>query len=80
MKFRPFDIGAILGGGFRFDVAGQSLLLSGQYEHGFKSVREFVGKSLSYFSTHADLVQRQKAAKAAKAVGSGRDAETWNGS
>ncbi len=49
-------------------------------EHGFKSVREFVGKSLGYFSTHHDLVARQKAAKAAKAAGPGRDAETWNGS
>ena len=47
-------------------------------DHGFATVREFVGKSLPYFSTHADLVTKQKAAKAAR-VGTGRDAETWKG-
>lgn len=45
----------------------------------FASVREFVGKSLEYFSTHADLVQRQRAAKAAKAGQSGLDSKTWQG-
>src|SRR4030088_3056679 len=41
---------------------------------------EFIeaGKSLPYFSTHADLVQRQKTAKEAK-VGTAKDAETWKG-
>ncbi len=48
-------------------------------DHNFSNLREFIGKSLPYFSTHADLVQRQKAAKAARAGVSGRDAETWNG-
>jgi dihydroorotate dehydrogenase subfamily 1 len=47
-------------------------------DHRFDSVQEMVGKSLPYFSTHADLVQRQKAAKAAK-VGNAKDAETWKG-
>jgi dihydroorotate dehydrogenase subfamily 1 len=46
----------------------------------FESVREFVGKSLPYFTTHHDLVERQLAAKAAKAGASNRDAETWQGS
>ena len=47
-------------------------------DHGFASLRDFIGKSLPYFTTHADLVARQKAAKAAR-VGTGRDAETWKG-
>jgi dihydroorotate dehydrogenase subfamily 1 len=33
---------------------------------GFKSIEEFRGHSLQYFTTHADLVQRQKDAKAAE--------------
>jgi dihydroorotate dehydrogenase subfamily 1 len=47
-------------------------------EHKFETVREFVGKSLPYFSTHADLVERQRKAKAAKEVTNGRDNE-WKG-
>lgn len=47
-------------------------------DHKLGSVQELVGKSLPYFSTHADLVERQRAAKAAK-VGAGKDAETWKG-
>jgi hypothetical protein len=38
-----------------------------------------IGKSLPYFTTHADLVARQKAAKAERAHGNNRDAETWKG-
>jgi dihydroorotate dehydrogenase subfamily 1 len=47
-------------------------------DHHLQDIRELVGKSLPHFSTHAELVQRQKAAKAAK-VGQARDAETWKG-
>ena len=47
-------------------------------DHHFERVQDMVGKSLPYFSTHADLVQHQKAAKAAK-VGNAKDAETWKG-
>lgn len=36
-------------------------------------------KSLPYFTTHADLVARQKAAKAKGAHGANRDAETCKG-
>ena len=43
-------------------------------DHKLETVRELVGKSLPYFSTHADLVSRQKQAKA------NRDAEHWKGS
>jgi dihydroorotate dehydrogenase subfamily 1 len=53
-------------------------LLQFMTDHKFETVREFVGKSLPFFTTHHDLVTRQKAAKAAR-VGSGRDAETWKG-
>ena len=47
-------------------------------DHRFERVSQMVGKALPYFSTHADLVQRQKAAKQAK-VGNAKDAETWKG-
>jgi dihydropyrimidine dehydrogenase (NADP+) len=47
-------------------------------EHGFKSIEEFRGHSLQYFSTHADLVNRQKEAKRSKAGQSNRD-EMWQG-
>ena len=47
-------------------------------DHKFDSLEQLRGKSLPYFSTHFDLVQRQAAAKAAK-TGANRDAETWKG-
>jgi dihydroorotate dehydrogenase subfamily 1 len=47
-------------------------------DHRFERVSQMVGKALPYFSTHADLVQRQKVAKQAK-VGNAKDAETWKG-
>ncbi len=48
-------------------------------DHEFTDLRQFIGKSLPYFSTHHDLVSRQKQAKAEKAGHSNRDAETWKG-
>ena len=48
-------------------------------DHKFANIREFIGKSLPYFTTHADLVARQKAAKIERAGVSNRDAETWKG-
>ena len=42
---------------------------------GFNTVREFVGASLPYFTTHHDLVDRQIAAKAEKAGLKNRDLE-----
>ena len=52
-------------------------------DHRFETLRDAVGKSLPYFTTHADLVARQKAAKAAakaeREVSSNRDAATWKG-
>lgn len=41
----------------------------------FASVSEVVGKSLSYFSTHMELVQKMKAAKRSKAGETSRDNE-----
>ena len=46
--------------------------------HSFKSLDEFRGASLPYFTTHADLVRRQKEAKQAARVGVANDAE-WSG-
>jgi dihydroorotate dehydrogenase subfamily 1 len=49
-------------------------------DHGFGDLREFIGKSLPFFTTHHDLVDRQKSARDAKeAKRSGKDAETWKG-
>ena len=53
-------------------------LLEVMKDHGFETLDQMRGKALEYFSTHADLVQRQKEAKAAK-VGAARDNETWQG-
>ena len=51
-------------------------------KHGFKSIEDFRGHSLQFFSTHADLVRRQSEAKAAeKAAAKGmvtKDA-AWSG-
>ena len=47
-------------------------------EHGFGSIKEFMGKSLPYFSTHADLVERQRQAKVEKAGRGSRDND-WKG-
>ena len=44
-------------------------------ERGFETVRDFVGMSLPYFTTHHHLVDRQLAAKAAKAGQRNRDME-----
>jgi dihydroorotate dehydrogenase subfamily 1 len=52
-------------------------------DQGFENLRQFIGKSLPYFTTHRDLVERQMAAKAEKAaarVSNNKDAETWQGS
>lgn len=48
-------------------------------EHGFAHVSDFVGKALDAFTTHADLVERQAAAKAGNQGKTNRDADTWQG-
>ncbi len=47
--------------------------------HGFESIDDFRGQSLQYFTTHADLVQRQAKAKAAKRDGVVRKDTDWSG-
>jgi dihydropyrimidine dehydrogenase (NADP+)/dihydropyrimidine dehydrogenase (NAD+) subunit PreA len=44
-------------------------------ENNFETVRSFVGKSLPYFTTHHDLVDRQREAKATRAGLRNRDME-----
>ncbi len=46
--------------------------------HDFASVRDVVGRSLPWFTTHADLVERQRAARRERAGQSNRD-EMWQG-
>ncbi len=53
-------------------------------DHKFENIREFIGKSLPYFTTHFDLVERQRAARAEKDAArarsvANRDVETWKG-
>jgi dihydropyrimidine dehydrogenase (NADP+) len=51
-------------------------------DHQFTSIRDLVGKSLPYFSTHHDLVDRQRAARDAKEAArarTARDVDTWKG-
>jgi dihydroorotate dehydrogenase subfamily 1 len=51
-------------------------------DHKFDHLTDFIGKSLPYFTTHADLVERQKGARDAKEAArarTARDVETWNG-
>jgi dihydroorotate dehydrogenase subfamily 1 len=48
-------------------------------DHKIEKLADMVGKSLSHFTTHADLVARQKAAKAERHHGNNRDADTWKG-
>jgi dihydropyrimidine dehydrogenase (NADP+)/dihydropyrimidine dehydrogenase (NAD+) subunit PreA len=59
-------------------------LLAFMEKHKFETLADFKGKSLDYFTTHADLVKRQADRKAAqKAAAAGKmiksDAE-WTGS
>src|SRR5436189_1018749 len=43
-------------------------LLAFMEKKGFETLADFKGKSLDYFTTHADLVKRQTARKAAQAA------------
>ena len=53
-------------------------LLEFMNNHNFETLNDFVGKSLPYFSTHANLSDRQREAKIAKAGKSSRDND-WKG-
>jgi dihydropyrimidine dehydrogenase (NADP+)/dihydropyrimidine dehydrogenase (NAD+) subunit PreA len=57
-------------------------LLAFMQRHGFETLADFRGKSLPYFTTHADLVRRQaerKAAQKAAAGGAVRSDGEWTG-
>jgi dihydropyrimidine dehydrogenase (NADP+)/dihydropyrimidine dehydrogenase (NAD+) subunit PreA len=57
-------------------------LLQFMAKHKFESIDQFRGKSLEYFTTHADLVKRQAEAKAmakAKAAGAVTKDGEWQG-
>jgi dihydropyrimidine dehydrogenase (NADP+)/dihydropyrimidine dehydrogenase (NAD+) subunit PreA len=61
----------------------QDQLLAFMEKHAFETLADFKGKSLDYFTTHADLVKRQaerKAAqKAAEAVKTVKNDAEWTG-
>ena len=54
--------------GYEYVKLMQEQLLAFMEKHGFETLADFKGKSLEYFTTHADLVVRQKARKAAQAA------------
>ena len=60
-------------------------LLAFMDKHGFETIDDFKGKALPYFTTHADLVQRQADAKAEKAAAQAKISqgitadEKWDG-
>jgi dihydropyrimidine dehydrogenase (NADP+) len=47
--------------------------------HGFTRLEDFIGHSLDYFTTHADLVERQQEAKRTQAGKGNLDDRTWQG-
>jgi dihydropyrimidine dehydrogenase (NADP+)/dihydropyrimidine dehydrogenase (NAD+) subunit PreA len=60
----------------------QDELLAFMEKHRFETVLDFKGKSLDYFTSHADLVRRQterKAAQKAAAAKSVRSDGEWSG-
>jgi dihydroorotate dehydrogenase subfamily 1 len=52
-------------------------------DHKFAHLRDFIGHSLPFFTTHHDLVDRQKASREAKEAArsskTAKDVETWKG-
>jgi len=58
----------------------QDDLLAFMEKHSFNTLEEFKGLSLQYFTTHADLVERQATARAAKSVADKKmDDAHWSG-
>jgi len=53
-------------------------LLSFMAQHKFETISDFKGYSLQFFTTHADLVRRQKEAKAAAKALVNKDGQ-WKG-
>jgi dihydropyrimidine dehydrogenase (NADP+)/dihydropyrimidine dehydrogenase (NAD+) subunit PreA len=52
-------------------------LLAFMSRHGFETIGQFKGHSLQYFTTHADLVQRQAQTRAAKSAGKIMQDHDW---
>jgi hypothetical protein len=48
-------------------------------KHKFETIEQFRGRSLQYFTTHADLVKRQAEAKAAAKKGVVTKDDKWQG-
>jgi hypothetical protein len=50
-------------------------------DHAFSNLHDFIGKSVPFFTTHHDLVDRQKVTRDAKEASRARakDVETWKG-
>ena len=63
--------------GYKVIEALKQELLAVLAKHGFDSLEQLRGVALPYFTTHADLVERQRAAK--KDLELERDATTWQG-
>jgi hypothetical protein len=63
----------------------QDELLAFMAKHKFETLADFKGKSLPYFTTHADLVKRQAERKAAQKAAAAAGAKTvksdgeWSG-
>ena len=47
--------------------------------HDFKTIQEFIGLALPSFTTHFDLVERQRKEKAGLSGKTNQDGETWKG-
>jgi dihydroorotate dehydrogenase subfamily 1 len=56
-------------------------MLAFMEKHGFETLDDFVGKSVPYFTTHADLVERQAKARKAKEAARGQASHDtmWKG-
>lgn len=70
--------------GYKLAQTMAEQLLAFMEKHGFETIDDFKGKALPYFTTHADLVERQAKAKAEKEAAAKAKAgitkdENWDG-
>ena len=65
--------------GYEMVKSLQEELLEFMEKHGFETISDFKGKSLPYFTTHAELVRMQRERKAAKAAGMVKNDAEWSG-
>jgi hypothetical protein len=61
--------------GYEYVKPMKEQLLAFMEKHGFETLADFKGLSLDYFTTHADLVVRQKERKARQAAEASEKAE-----